>query len=478
MKLRRTTKVIYGAGDWSLSSFNTLRQIFYAVFLTDVVGIAPGIASFAAVAGIVWDAINDPLMGKLSDRVRTRWGRRRPFLLYGAVPFALAFVALWWAPPWESQWALALHVTLAYILSDTLQTVVSVPYYALTPELTPDYDERTSLTAWRMFFNMGSSLAVAILAPEIVDTTVAAGFTEQQGYLVVASLFGALAVVPLWMIVAFVRERPPAESIDPPSLSETVRATWQNVPFRYLSVLYMLNWITFDLVGLMLPFFVKWQVAQGDASAKVHLGGASIAMESVFLGSMLVVAVLALPLWTALARRWGKRWAYMSATGSWIVVQLALLAVMPGDVALGIGLAALAGVSVAAAHVLPEAMIPDVVDVDELQTGHRNEGVYYGAKNLLRKITGAVAIFVALQVLSWTGYEPSSAGHVAEQPEAAMLAIRLLTGPGGAVLLVLATLVAWRYPLTRARHAQVRAELAARRDQGLGGGGNDATKAS
>lgn len=147
------TQVVYGSGDWSLSSFNTFRQIFYAIFLTDVVGLDPRLASFAALTGVIWDALNDPVMGTISDRTRTRWGRRRPFLLWFSVPFGLTLVLLWWAPPWESQAALALHVTLAYILSDTLQTVVSVPFYALTPEITPDYDERTSLTAWRMFFN-------------------------------------------------------------------------------------------------------------------------------------------------------------------------------------------------------------------------------------------------------------------------------------------------------------------------------------
>jgi GPH family glycoside/pentoside/hexuronide:cation symporter len=129
----------------------------------------PRLASFAALAGVAWDAINDPIVGTISDRVRSRWGRRRPFLLFASVPFGLAFVLLWWAPPWKTQGALALHASVAYILSDTLQTLVSVPFYALTPELTSDYDERTALTAWRMLFNLGASLAVAVAAPSIVD---------------------------------------------------------------------------------------------------------------------------------------------------------------------------------------------------------------------------------------------------------------------------------------------------------------------
>src|SRR5512144_1170753 len=102
-RLPLLTRLVYGSGDWSIASFGTLRQIFYAIFLTDVVGLDARLASFAALIGIIWDAINDPIVGTLSDRIRTRWGRRRPFLLFFTIPFGLCFMLLWWAPPWESQ---------------------------------------------------------------------------------------------------------------------------------------------------------------------------------------------------------------------------------------------------------------------------------------------------------------------------------------------------------------------------------------
>ena len=93
------TKIIYGSGDLGIASWGTLRQIFYAIFLTDVVGLNASIASFVALIGVIWDSINDPLVGILSDRVSTRWGRRRPFLLFFSIPFGLAFLLMWWAPP-------------------------------------------------------------------------------------------------------------------------------------------------------------------------------------------------------------------------------------------------------------------------------------------------------------------------------------------------------------------------------------------
>ncbi|MGZ9222448.1 MAG: MFS transporter, partial [Anaerolineales bacterium] len=184
-------KLLYGSGDWGISSIGMMRSIFYAIYLTDVVGIEPRLASFGALVGIVWDAINDPLIGILSDRLHTRWGRRRPFLLWFAIPFGLSFIILWSAPDWESQTALLIYVTLSFMLADTLQTLVSVPFLSLTPELTPDYDERTTLTSSRSFFQLLGALSVVIAAPAIVDRVLASGGTQQQGFVLVGAIFGA-----------------------------------------------------------------------------------------------------------------------------------------------------------------------------------------------------------------------------------------------------------------------------------------------
>lgn len=459
------TKLVYGSGDWGMASFNTLRQIFYAIFLTDVVGLDPRLASVAALVGVIWDAFNDPIVGTLSDNLRTRWGRRRPFLVLFAVPFGLCFLALWWAPPWESEIAVMLTVMAAYMLSDTLQTLVTVPFFTLLPELTPDYDERTALTGYRMTFNLIASLATAVAGPAIVDEALAVGLTQQQGYLIVAALFGGLAAVPFLLIGLLLRERAPAAGPAAPTtpFAESLKAAWGNRPFRIAALLYMLNWITFDLVALMLPFYLIYWVAGGDLLAKADLFGVKLSLESAVLGLLLITAVLALPLWTWLARRFSKRSAYIGGMLFWAGVQIVLITAQPGQVNFVLGLAVLAGLSVSTAHVLPEAIFPDVIEWDELRTRQRREGLYYGVKNFIRKLTGALAIFAALQVLGWFGYQtpPEGATQFA-QPAGALDAIRFLTGPAGALLLLSAVAAAWFYPLTRERHARIRALLAQR----------------
>jgi len=463
------TKLVFGSGDWSSSSFGTLRQIFYAIFITDVVGLEPRLASVAALVGIFWDAVNDPLVGMLSDRIKTKWGRRRPFLLWFSVPFGLGFIILWWAPPFESQIALAAFVTFAFMLSDTFQTLVMVPLYALMPEITLDYDERTSLTGYRMFFNLFASLVTAVAAPAIVDSVLASGATQQQGYLIVASLFGTLAIIPLLLIFFFIRERERSqqeiaheESI---SFVDSVRTVWSNIPFRFATGLYVLNWITFDLVALALPFFIAYWVSDGNLLDKA-LG---LPVESAVFALLLITSVLVLPLWVWLSNHFNKHTAYIIGMSFWAAVQLLIFTIQPGQISYILVLSVLAGISVSTAHVLPDALFPDVIEWDELRTRRRQEGIYYGVKNFIRKMTGALAIFIALQVLGWVGYQapPEGATFFQQSPQV-LLAIRVLIGPFGALLLFSAVAMAWFYPITRERYARIRKLLARRKERTAG----------
>ncbi len=464
-KLPWLTKVVYGMGDWSMASFNTIRQFFYAIFLTDVVGLDPRLASFAALIGVIWDAINDPMVGIISDKVQSKWGRRRPFLLLFSIPFGLGFLVLWWAPPWESQVLVMLTVTLAYMLSDTFQTLVVVPFMALTPEITNDYDERTALTAYRMLFNLIASLVTAVTAPMVVDMTLMRGGTLQQGYLLVAMIFGAAAIVPYLAIFFVVRERSSVER--PPEMftvRATVRTAWENIPFRFATGLYMLNWVAFDLMSNMLPFYLTYWVASGNLTAKVP--GLNMPLESVVLGAVMLIALIMIPFWTWLSGRIGKRIAYIISMGFGTVMLIAMFSVQPGQIPLGMILSVLIGISVSAAHVLPDAIFPDVIDWDELRTGTRHEGVYYGAKNFMRKLTGALAIFIALQVLGWLGYQsPPESATQFSQPATALWGIRVLTAGATAAVLLGATVVAWLYPLDRKRYHRVQRLLIRRQKQ-------------
>jgi len=445
-----------------------MRSIFYAIYLTDVVGIEPRLASLGALVGIVWDAINDPIIGMLSDRVKSKLGRRRPFLLWFAFPFGLSFVMLWSAPNWDSQVALLIYVTLAFMLSDTLTTLVAVPYYSLTPELTQNYDERTSLSSFRSVFQLLSAMVVVVSAPMIVDAVIAGGGTQQQGFMTAGAVFGAIGALPLFIIGLFIRERFASEAIEHEALSfrETLKLAWQNVPFRYAVGIYMFNWSAVDMVAITFPFFLLYWVAQGDLLAKINLFGVDLALESAFFGVLMGTCVLFVPFWLWISKRQNKIRAYIAGMAAWIIVELLIFTIQPGEITYMLTLAAFAGIGVSAAYILPDSILPDVIEWDELRTGRRQEGIYYGIRTLIRKLTGALVIFITLQILGWSGYQaPPENVTTYQQPDSALFMIRLMDSFIGAAILMGTIILAWSYPLTREKYQKIQKLLAVRRNK-------------
>lgn len=461
-------KALYGSGDWGIASIGMMRSIFYAIYLTDVVGIEPRLASLGALVGIVWDAINDPIIGILSDRVKSKLGRRRPFLLWFAFPFGLSFVMLWSAPNWESQVGLLIYVTLAFMLSDTLTTLVTVPFLSLTPELTQDYDERTSLSSFRTVFQLLSAMTVVIAAPMIVDAVIVGGGTQQQGFMTAGAIFGMIGSLPLFLIGLFVREKFAATREEQEILSfrESLRLAWENVPFRYAVGIYMFNWSAVDMIAITFPFFLLYWVAQGDLLVSVNFLGLNLALESAFFGVMMFVCVLCVPFWLRFAKRFNKIKAYIFGMTAWILIEILIFTIQPGEVGYLLFLAALAGIGVSAAYILPDSILPDVIEWDELRTCRRQEGIYYGIRTLTRKLTGALVIFVTLQILGWSGYQVPPEGVTQfQQSDTAVFMIRMMVSFIGAGILLGTILLAWTYPLSREKYQRIQRLLAIRKNK-------------
>ena len=459
-------KLLYGSGDWGISSIGMMRSIFYAIYLTDVVGLEPRLASFGALVGIVWDAVNDPIIGIISDRLHTRWGRRRPFLLWFAIPFGLSFVMLWSAPNWNNQAALLIYVTLSFMIADTLQTLISVSFLSLTPELTSDYDERTTLTSFRSFFQLVGALTVVVAAPAIVNMVLAAGGSQQQGFMLVGAIFGGIGAIPLLLLGIFVRETSTPEQIEFISFRETLHAAWQNIPFRYAVGIHMLNWSAVDMVAVTFPYFLLYWVARGNMLSSIHILGFDLAYESAFFGILMSVCILFIPFWLWMARRRNKRIAYMLGMVFWVAVQLMIFTIQPGNTRYLLVIAALAGVGVSAAYTLPDSMFADVIEWDELRTRRRQEGIFYGIRTLIRKLTGALVIFITLQLLGWSGYVSPPDGTLQfTQTDSALYMIRLLVSPFGATILCGTIILAWLFPLSREKYARIQKLLEQRRER-------------
>ncbi|MGD8968547.1 MAG: glycoside-pentoside-hexuronide (GPH):cation symporter [Anaerolineae bacterium] len=437
-------KLTYGLGDVAHSAGpGTIVPFWYLFFLTDIAQLKPALAGLTVLIGGVWDAINDPLVGLWSDRTRTRWGRRRPFLLLGALPYGVTFTLMWWVPPIEDQLLKALYFAFIYIVFDTAVTIVSCPYYALTPELTLDHDERTSLTSYRMFISIVAGLITAIGFSLVLDATP----DERTAFWVMGLLSSGLFVATILIAFFGTRERTGFQAQAAGRPLESLRFVLRNRDWWYTLGMRITAWIPVDVASAVFAYFLIYWIRMETMEASL--------VQAVLLGS----AALSMPLIVWMTRRWEKKTAFIIAIGSWAVVMLGLLFVPQGARHLVYPIAVLVGPGVAAAHALPTAMSADTLDVDELNSGKRQEGVYAGFEVFVRKLSTKLVLAGIGPVLGWAGYVE----RAEFQTPQTLTAIRLMIAVVPALILLGGIVVAWRYPLTRERHRAIQAQLARRR---------------
>lgn len=437
------TKVVYAVGDVSSNTvLATLSLVFASYFLVEVAGLRPLYAGLVPLIGRLVDAVTDPLMGRISDHTTWRWGRRRPYLLIGAVPMGILFALLWWTPEHLGELGKLAYYTVAYSALMCALTVISVPYLALQPEMALDYDERTSLNAYR---SVGSVFGVIIALSLRPLVEVAGG--GAAGFATVGAAFGVALVLPWFAVHWSTFERSEFRRTDREvTFVQALRACMRQRAFRRLVGLYLWGRVAIDLTGVMLVLYFT------------HWIGRSEDFEVMMLIFMLS-GVAVLPLWIRISRTVDKSSAFIAGAVWWMLGLVGMLFVQPDWPRwVLMAFAPVVAAGYAAVDLMPWAMLGEIADEDELASDERREGIYNGLFTFLRKLAGAIAVFAALSILDVAGLEPGR-----PQTETTLWAIRLLTSVAPALCLVFAVAWARGYPLTRARHEAIVAELLALR---------------
>ncbi|CEJ44915.1 MFS transporter [Umezakia ovalisporum] len=463
-KLDLKTKIAYGAGDLGPAITANISIFFLLVFFTNVAGIPAGLAGSILMIGKIWDAINDPIIGLLSDRTQSRrWGRRLPWLFYGAIPFGLVFFLQWIVPRFSAEassniWPLFWYYVAIGLLSQVFYTVVSLPYAAMTPELTENYDERTSLNSFRFAFSIGGSILSLILA-QIIFARIS---DREQQYLVLAAICAVISVLALYACIFGLRDRVLAfeakrtQVEEPPSIPflEQIKIVFSNRPYLFVIGIYLFSWLGVQVTATTIPYVVVnyMRLKESDVPSVM------IAVQG--------TALLMLFVWSALSKKIGKTVVYFAGMSLWIIAAGGLFLLQPGQIALMYLLAVMAGFGVSTAYLVPWSLIPDVIDLDELQTGQRREGIFYGFMVLLQKLGLALGIFLVGNALETAGFQPAIPGETTLpiQPDSALLAIRITVGPLPIIFLICGLLLMYFYPITREIHTEIMMKLKARRE--------------
>lgn len=459
-KLPLWQKVAYGMGDIYGGGTATILSFFYLFFLTDVVRINPAWAGTVILISKVYDAITDPFEGVISDRTRTRFGRRRPYFLAGIPLIVLSFFALFYPIDFDQELHRFVFVICTYLFYSTIVSIVMLNYNALQSELSLDYNERTSLSSARIAFSTIASIICALVPLEIVKYFENTTGDVRMGWIVMGLVFGVFFALPFIAVLFSARER--KEFQKPPeklNLRDTLIEPFKVRTFLLALLMYVTAMIALDSVGSVVVYFMKYYLLRGDEANYV-------------IGTLMVFQVISLPIFAALIRRSNKRTGFIIGETIFMVVMLFSFLVTPSMPAITIYIfAALVGLGTGGIFVTIYAIFPDLPDVDELRTGERREGIFGALIQLMRKLSGAVGIFIVSNTLALTGYvQPveqvvDGVRKIIEQPQTEQFtfALRLVFALTPIVFILISLIFAIRYPLGASIHQRLNNVLSVRR---------------
>jgi GPH family glycoside/pentoside/hexuronide:cation symporter len=419
----------------SLSSFVVSTYVGYYYIAT--VGLPPRWVGWGLFAFSWWNALNDPLVGWLSDRTHTRWGRRVPYIALLALPLVLSFAAIWRPPVTDGRpVGLLAYMLGAMTLNDLLYSMVALNVAALLPEMFPVLEERAGANGWRQVMSLVGMLLGAAAAPVLA---------ERIGWPAVGLILGAVILFFLLVSLAGIREHPVYARSRPPDLVRALTSVLHHRAFLVFLGIAFLGRLALTTVSATVPFFASYALNLGPRGA------------SWLLGSALLAALASMAIWVRLLARWGARRTLFT---SQLLVGTALVPLM---FVRGLEAAILAcvvtGIALAGLLITPDVMLADVIDADHITTGQRREGTYFGVTNFVNRLPNVLQALLIGELLTLAGFD----ANLAVQPGAVLTGLRGIISLVPAAAMALALLLTWLYPLHGSRLAGVRADVAALR---------------
>ena len=436
-KLTWGTKIAYGLPAFALAVVGIPVYVYIPKFYSDVVGVDIAWVGAILLAVRLLDAVTDPMLGVLSDRTRTRMGRRRPFILWGGLCLAAAMFLLFVPPDLNTGQAPVWFGATLFTLF-LCWTIVTVPYEALGPELTADYNERTSLFALRDGLLISGTL-LAAAAPALMDAvlgTASGADGERRKFFWIAVGYAPLLIGACLWCVYRVAERGAARRATGMPSFQDLKGILRNRPFLILLTSYTIAAVGSNLPATLILYYVEYVLESDKAN--------------LFLLLYFATGILLLPAWIRVAARFGKKNAWLAAMAINTAAFSGVYFLEAGDEWLYGVLVIVSGLGFGATLALPSAIQADVIDYDEYLTGRRQEGWYIGIWSVVKKLTAALGIGVGLALLGAQGYTPGAV----QSPEV-IQTLRMLYALVPCVCNLIGFGIAMAFPISQPVHQKI-----------------------
>lgn len=437
-RLSLTTLIVFGSISMPVSLLAIGMFMFVPRVYSSLGGISMGDAGIIILVTRLWDFVTDPLIGWLSDKTRSRFGRRIPWMVFAWAPLSFAVYKLFLPPP--DAGALYLGVWSFVLFSSG--TALFMPYTAMGAELSTVYHQRSRIFLYRHLFAVVGTLGAALLF--IVANQSGTAFFPERDALELIALVGLLILpIPIIATALFVRERPvpaPRAGADADWRSG-IRLMLSNKPYLRILACYFVNGIANAFPVTLLFFYVKQVIERPDWTA-------------IYLAVYFTAAIVGTPIWMFVANRLGKHVAWRYALILAILAFSGVPFLGSGDTIPFLFVAMVAGITLGADLAMPASMLADVVDQDVLETGKQRTGIFYAVWAMAAKAAAALVVGISLKLLDIVGFVPDMYNG-----ERALLVLAILFGVCPIVFKILALSAVWRYPLTAERQAQLRAEI-------------------
>lgn len=411
--------------------------VYLPKYLSDVYGISLTSLGTIILVSRVWDALLDPMMGHISDRTNSRWGRRKPWIGLSVIPLAVCSFLLYSLPTFLNP---TTSVTILTLLFFVFWTMYAVPYEAWGAELSSDYHERTKLLGSRDGMMMiGTFLASVIpVVFQWMNETKITEFSKVDTQSIINLMYGSLLVLCTAICLLGIKERSWEEEKRPfGSVFSNTLSVLKNKPFLVLLIAYTIGAFGATLPATLILFYVE-SVLQSERG-------------SLFLMIYFLIGLGFLPFWIFLARRWDKKQAWLSAMAVNTISFIGVLFLSAGDeLWFGI-LVACSALGYGGSLAIPSSMQADIIDVDEIEHGVRREGQFIGLWSVSKKLSAALGAGIALPILEISGYQPGASQHATVL---IVLAILYAGVPSACNLIAMA--VALKYPINKNSFGELR----------------------